>query len=1451
MNLREKLAKIKAEQGIEGVGRLFASPLARMAQSFSTSRLLGLGGRDPFKQMDSTKVAFNGLQFLTERLAAFEWPVAPQVGYRGLKQVKMADDESIDEAMAMFVVKGQTASGVNIEFEIPLAIRHGEFMEPSVMLVDGAPRVMCQAVIDGIMKRGTFSEPFDLRGGIYTPPLDREIRDQMMVLREKMGVLPHVNRGMWFVGQAGPKDCDGNLINIGDKIQSLNTDEIVEVVGFDSDPGILRVKTKDGTEVRATAGQNRKVGQRTPDDDARTQAIDDVQRGVDEGLTPEEISAKLSMPLDTVRYIMDTFVEGHEGGRVAALQRAVARVAQSIARTAQRIIKGYSSRQKAVINSFPAGTTTRSSGDVDFGNTLDKLNDDELKELLDDKVISIEDNGDVRLIRASGVNRKAQSLDIHDLKPGDKVEGNKGAKGTIKEIINLDDPEFEPAVDIEWESGVFSGRTQRLIWSVGQEQYGIKKVGQRTSDQIEIGDKVRVKHATESGSDGGRVVGRIGREVLVRRERGDTFTLDPKYLERVAQRVAQSDNEPERNEFQSLLDEIWEDMGQPHSTDSFLHSLTFRYGLPDNAVNDIVNHAETKEDVANILDKAKMFGGRNAVRRVARLVDDADIDKIINLRQSGLDLVLIADELNLDYQTVATVWAQYEDQEKAARLQSIARTAQPDFKVGDAVEAEGRPCVVVEVDDTLDKPYIVKRTDGGLLAGFSFAAKELTRMEGRYDVSGWPKESRRVAQPEVEGVPSDVEMIRSMSRADYTDEEIARALGVGVGQVQSILQGGGPRRSPKQPPGESVGEPSESFEARRASFFGHSVLPVIDDAVQGAALQGEMVDSKESLLAAMSGYASDAQALAWVRGMSEDEVVRALDTFIRVSRRAQQDIKEQDFVDYEGVKYQVIGVDGHNVELEAEDGGIIEAPLEDLSLWRGEYQRAGRAYTRLPVVVGRVAQNMPLINTQEQLERIVDLPPKGQPQPGYHVSQPPKQPPKETLYPKYPEVGQGASGVWYPSTGRMELDEPQTAPAPREPSSKPQPATETEDKPSSALSESEAYQRSIDRGDDMSVPEATPPTPEDIRRYKEGPSPAQPQAIPIGAPPETPAPTHRAPSHHKQPSAPEAPEQPTGTEAPESQHPQPLSPTQPAAPSAPEPPKGAEQPTGTMRDFFDPQGEDQPPPPPPSPAENIQQLIQKPQPGYEPASQAPRSYYQPVEEPTEIVPPEPSQSNPNQQPTADPRTGGKEDLMEIPLTPEQKAWEKQWYEKGMPPENDPIYDQPPPPREDDTVAPAQVSPEEQHPYSSIPPEIIPPEPSASTPPKQSAKGLKAPDPSLNPLKGKDFTVGVRVQTTKGKAHRSRGGGTYNVPKGSEGEIVKDIFQDGTRFNVRIDHGGEVEYRRNELARVEQVSVLLVEAERLAVGGATTGDIMWSLMRRGASRETVKAVLDNAERLGII
>jgi hypothetical protein len=107
-----------------------------------------------------------------ELLNSFHFPMAPQVQYTGMRVLKSAANEkhsTVEEGMLMFTASFRTLSGVRNQIEIPVMVKEGQVIQPSVFIHEGTIRVIAPSSIDEMVRRGTFTQTVPERS-IYTPP---------------------------------------------------------------------------------------------------------------------------------------------------------------------------------------------------------------------------------------------------------------------------------------------------------------------------------------------------------------------------------------------------------------------------------------------------------------------------------------------------------------------------------------------------------------------------------------------------------------------------------------------------------------------------------------------------------------------------------------------------------------------------------------------------------------------------------------------------------------------------------------------------------------------------------------------------------------------------------------------------------------------------------------------------------------------------------------------------------------------------------------------------------------------------------------------------------------------------------------------------------------------------------------------------------------------------------
>lgn len=173
--------------------------LTHVADAFATSPLLPGNDRlDPERKRLPTEA----IRLVGAYLAQFNWPMPPQLTFRGIRTATRDEQTPIEEADAEILLSAHfmTASGVRHEFEIPVAVRQNKLLEPSVAIVNGSPRIIAQSLVDEVTKAGTFRQKIDPRGNIYGPPMDQMARDIYLETEDRLKERDRFSKGMYSVG---------------------------------------------------------------------------------------------------------------------------------------------------------------------------------------------------------------------------------------------------------------------------------------------------------------------------------------------------------------------------------------------------------------------------------------------------------------------------------------------------------------------------------------------------------------------------------------------------------------------------------------------------------------------------------------------------------------------------------------------------------------------------------------------------------------------------------------------------------------------------------------------------------------------------------------------------------------------------------------------------------------------------------------------------------------------------------------------------------------------------------------------------------------------------------------------------------------------------------------------------------------------------------------------------
>ena len=642
-----------------------------------------------------------------------------------------------------------------------------------------------------------------------------------------------------------------------------------------------------------------------------------------------------------------------------------------------------------------------------------------------------------------------------------------------------------------------------------------------------------------------------------------------------------------------------------------------------------------------------------------------------------------------------------------------------------------------------------------------------------------------------------------------------------------------------------------------ASYLGNTVMPVVMDAYEGAALDGMYVHDKETLLEALYEYTLNPEVARYVTTMSDEEVKDFLDTFIRVSHRIAQDVFPLP------PEPPVIGTSPvYHAETQLMPMGFM---LSEIGFYiydpeTGEYRDYREGDTLKHGDYRVLRYNDPTYGTVPIIQQLTGIEGVESWSDPMAVSYTPKDEPEQLIVPPAPEdigtlfeqtlplaaLGPKEMGKPYPGYEVPETVFEETYPIFTKP--------EYPGPPLGAPAPEVAEALGVEEAPALTAPVEYAMTPGGLtyRRY--------PSEEPVELPPEIAELEVGEPIPAGIPEAPELPPSPLEWAV-----------QQVFPPPAPVTEIGIETPTPV------PPGEAPPPEEIPEfvpPEEAAAPDVYVP----EPVTLPPSLRYEPpkipgVREAPSPPPPPPPGSRFYEPPTEPPplpggllriQPGAEDPYAEVapaappPAAPPPPVMRIQ---PGAEPGGEMWEDIPPAPL-------SGISPTEAAPYTEMPPsELQFIEPPVSTPMEAPVpedeievqgsleeimrKADNTEQPALRPTKNVEFGTGTKVETMQGKVVKNRGGGSYSIPEGSSGEIIQDIFGDGTRFRIRIDDGGVADYNRGEISKSATVSELLQEVEKLASHGADTGDVVFHLLRRRASNEAIQAVLDNAEQLGIL
>ena len=116
------------------------------------------------------------LQAAGTALSQLSIPGGYKLNYRGMSRSSGRGQHGMTDGTIVVTADLKTLSGIRVQLDIPMIVRQGRLLEPSVFFHEGYPRIIAQSTLDSILDRGTFSRPQLARSHMYSSPpsLDEE-----------------------------------------------------------------------------------------------------------------------------------------------------------------------------------------------------------------------------------------------------------------------------------------------------------------------------------------------------------------------------------------------------------------------------------------------------------------------------------------------------------------------------------------------------------------------------------------------------------------------------------------------------------------------------------------------------------------------------------------------------------------------------------------------------------------------------------------------------------------------------------------------------------------------------------------------------------------------------------------------------------------------------------------------------------------------------------------------------------------------------------------------------------------------------------------------------------------------------------------------------------------------------------------------------------------------------
>ena len=127
-------------------------------------------------------------------LAQFVLPHPPRLRFTGYQREAGQGLHGTTEGFCWVDAEVDTAMGHTTRFRVPVNIRRGQMIPPSILIADGAPYVLTQASVEELVSRGQLSGPVLDRPNLYVGPRDQHgPRNIQPLSRRRANLADHID----------------------------------------------------------------------------------------------------------------------------------------------------------------------------------------------------------------------------------------------------------------------------------------------------------------------------------------------------------------------------------------------------------------------------------------------------------------------------------------------------------------------------------------------------------------------------------------------------------------------------------------------------------------------------------------------------------------------------------------------------------------------------------------------------------------------------------------------------------------------------------------------------------------------------------------------------------------------------------------------------------------------------------------------------------------------------------------------------------------------------------------------------------------------------------------------------------------------------------------------------------------------------------------------------------